>query len=343
MPSSSSSSLPVVRLVLAAGAASLLLSTSVAGAQEVETEAVVVPDRPQGAGGDSRYAIDRTTLYGDDARVPLPLVVVATSSVSYTNIGADPTYVSSPYPTQGPGCYTSAGLKQTCYSTFSNNTAQPGISTIITGEMGVLPHISILGNIMIGGGIPTNGSSAGSTASAVPNPDIGGTASLRVQVFPYSWTRLHGVVSVGYVREAWNPPVYNDDANPAVWIPGTLGGTNGGYFQLAMSGDVGRIRMDGMFHAQHTFAPGRDPLDITVDLNASIRIVGRFRAGLEYVGQDLEESFSPGAEGGPRHFLGPVASIQTWNDRLTVIGGPAIGLSSISPDFVARVAASVGF
>jgi len=151
------------------------------------------------------------------------------------------------------------------------------------------------------------------------------------------------VVSLGYDREGWNPPVYNDDANPAYWIPGTRGGTNGGFFQLAMSGDVGRFRFGGMFHGQHTFAPGRDPLDITVDLDAMVRIVGRFRAGLEYVGQDLEESFSPGAEGGPRHFLGPVASVQLWSDRLTLIGGPAIGLSSISPDFVARVAASVGF
>jgi hypothetical protein len=50
-----------------------------------------------------------------------------------------------------------------------------------------------------------------------------------------------------------------------------------------------------------------------------------------------------GAEGGARHFLGPIASLQLWHDRVTIVGGPAIGLSSISPDFVARVAASVGF
>jgi hypothetical protein len=98
-----------------------------------------------------------------------------------------------------------------------------------------------------------------------------------------------------------------------------------------------------MFHGQHTFAEGRDPLDVTVDLNASYRILGEFRLGAEYVGQDLEESFSPGAEGGARHFLGPIASLQLWNRRVTVIGGPVVGLSSISPDFVARVAASVGF
>ena len=173
--------------------------------------------------------------------------------------------------------------------------------------------------------------------------NVGGTAALRVGVLPSSWKNLHAVVALGYVREAWNPPVYNDDIAPAAWIPGTVGGTNGGYFQVAMSGDIGRFRMNGMFHGQHTFADGRDPLDITVDLNASYRIAGHFRAGLEYVGQDLEETFSPGAEGGPRHFMGPVASIQLWNERVTVIGGPAVGLSALSPDFVARVAASVGF
>jgi hypothetical protein len=311
------------------------------GATSGAAEVAVEPDVLRETNA-SRYAIDRTTLYGDDARVPQPWVIIATSSVSYTNVGSDPTYVSSPYPNLGPGCYTAGGAARTCYSTFSNNTAQPGVSTILTAEMGIFPRVSILGNFMIGGGIPTNGPSS-SNASDVPNPDIGGTAAVRVNVFPYSWTHLHGVVSGGYVREAWNPPVYNDDATPAYWIPGTLGGTNGGYFQLAMSGDIGRFRLDGMFHGQHTFAPGRDPLDITVDLNASFRIVGRFRAGLEYVGQDLEETFSPGAEGGPRHFLGPVASIQAWNDRITVIGGPALGLSAISPDFVARVAASVAF
>jgi hypothetical protein len=110
-----------------------------------------------------------------------------------------------------------------------------------------------------------------------------------------------------------------------------------------MSGDVGRLRLGGMFHGQHTFADGRDPLDITVDLGATYRLVGGFRAGIEYLGQDLEESFSPGAEGGPRHFIGPVAALQVWHDRLTIVGGPSVGLSYISPDFVARLAASVGF
>jgi hypothetical protein len=311
-------------------AVSVLLASSLAEADEpVVVADPPLADRPQGDGGESRYAIDRTSLYGDDARIPLPWTVVATSSFSYTNIGSDPTVVSGTGPQAG--CQTLGGAKQPCYSTFAGNTAQPGGEMIVTGELGLLPHLSLLGNVMVG---------AGGTGG-VPSPDVGGTAALRVSVFPSSWTRAHFVISGGYIREAYNPPAYDDDHNK--WVPGQAEGINAGYFQLAMSGDIGRLRLGGTFHGQHTFADGRDPLDIMVDLGASYRIIGGFRAGIEYVGQDLEESFSPGAEGGPRHFLGPVASLQLWNNRLTLVGGPSVGLSYISPDFVARVAASVGF
>jgi hypothetical protein len=319
-------------LAMAAGV--IVAFSGSARAQEAETW--VAPDRPQGEGGESRYAIDRTTLYGDDARIPLPMVIVATTSFTYTNIGGDPTQVTGAGSMNAtrPGCNTAGGVPQPCYSDFSGNTAQPGGSMIVTGEFGLLPHLSLLGNVMVG---------LAPGQAGVPSSDVGGTAALRVGVFPLSWTRLHGVVSAGYIREAYNPPVYNDDVAVPYWIPAHAGGVNAGFFQLALSGDVGRFRLNGMFHGQHTFAAGRDPLDLTVDLNASYRVIGEFRAGIEYVGQDLEESFSPGAEGGPRHFLGPVASIQLFDDRLTLIGGPAVGLSYISPDFVARVAASVGF
>jgi hypothetical protein len=290
-------------------------------------------DRPTTTELPPTHEIDRTSLYGDDARVPVPMTVVATSSFSYTNVGTDPTQVSSPYPAAGVGCYTAGGESRPCYASFASNTAQPGAQMIIAGELGLLPRLSVLGTFMTGFG----------GSGGVPNPDVGGAVGLRLRLLPESWTRTHLVVSGGYIREAYNPPVYDDDKTPAVWLPGSAGGTNAGYAQLAFSGDVGRFRLGGTFHAQHTFADGRDPLDVMVDLGASIRVVSEFRLGAEYVGQDLEESFDPGAEGGARHFLGPTASMQFWNRRITVVGGPAIGLSAISPDFVARIGASVGF
>src|ERR1700677_4990659 len=101
-------------LCWSAAFASLLPLARVAEAQEVTVTPVVEvdrpgtpPDRPTAAGGDARYQIDRTTLYGDDARVPLPWVVVATSSFSYTNIGGDPTVVTGTGPTAG--CKTPSG------------------------------------------------------------------------------------------------------------------------------------------------------------------------------------------------------------------------------------------
>jgi hypothetical protein len=315
----------VVTLTLAASPARAADPSSVNG--------VTPPDRVEETELPSRHEIDRTSLYGDDARIPLPMTVVATSSLSYTSIGSDPTQVSSPFPKEGAGCYTASGQQKACYSTFAGNTAQPGGQLVVAGEVGLLPRLSVLGSIMTGfGGV-----------GSVPSPDVGGIVALRYQLLPSSWTHTHLVLSGGYIREAYNPPVYDDDKNPAVWLPGTATGTNAGYFQLAMSGDVGRLRLGGTFHGQHTFADGRDPLDIMVDLGASYRIVGDFRLGAEYVGQDLEESFSPGAEGGARHFMGPTASLQVWGRRVTIVGGPSVGLSALSPDFVARIGASVGF
>jgi hypothetical protein len=305
-----------------------LLAAGLAHSQEDPT-----PDRSQNVGSEARYAIDRTSLYGDDAHVAAPMTVIATASFSYTNIGADPTYLSSPYPNQTAGCFTASRVPQPCYSTFAGNTAQPGGTSILTGELGLLPRVSVVGSVMVGFG----------GEGGVPSPDVGGTAAVRVSVLPDSWTHTHLVISGGYIREAYNSPVYDDDKSPAVWLPGQAGGVNAGYVQLAMSGDVGRFRLGGTFHGQHTFADGRDPLDVMVDLGASYRVAGTFRAGLEYVGQDLEETFSPGAEGGPRHFLGPVASLQLFHERVTIVGGPSVGLSYISPDFVARVAGSVAF
>jgi hypothetical protein len=215
---SSSSRLPYVARVVVSAAVTLLLPlTGMARAQEAETVEVerptVIPDRPIAEGGDARYQIDRTSLYGDDARIPLPMTAIATSSFSYTNVGSDPTQVSGSG--ANLGCRTGAGVNQPCYSTFSGNTAQPGGTMIIGGELGLFSHVSVMGNVMVGAG----------GQGGVPSPDMGGTAALRLQVLPDSWTHAHFVISGGYVREAWNPPAYDDDNNK--WIAGQPGGVNG--------------------------------------------------------------------------------------------------------------------
>lgn len=322
---------PFARAALAL-AVPLSLLAGPARADEPDGSSVgpAAPDRPTPSQDETKHAIDRTWLYGDDARVPAPLVLVASSSLSYTDIGNSPTRVSFPQPNVAD-CVNASGGEQRCYAGFAGNTAQPGGALLIGGELGLLPRISVQGNVLVGI----------SSGTGVPSPNAGGTASLRVSVFPDSWNNAHLVLSGGYIREAWGGPVFNDDNH--TWLPGSPHGDDGMFFQIATSGDVGRLRLAGMVHGEHIFSTGRDPLDFMVDLGVTYRVLGSLRAGLEYVGQDLEETFSPGAEGGARHFLGPIASLQLFRDRLTLVAGPSLGLSSGSPDFVARAAASYGF
>jgi hypothetical protein len=288
------------------------------------------PDKPAPDSDDRRYAIDRTWVYGDDARIPLPLTAIATTSASYANVGNSPTRISYPQ-ANVTSCVTAQGVPQPCYSSFAGNTAQPGVSMLVGGELGLLPRLSVQGNVMAGLGGGTD----------VPNPSVGGTASLRFSVFPDARQDLQLVLSGGYVREAWGGPVYDDDVGK--WLPGNPNGDNGMFLQAAIRADIARLRLGGTLHGEHIFADGRDPLDVMVDVGASYLLVGTLRGGVEYVGQDLEETFSPGAEGGARHFLGPIASAQFFDDRLTLVAGPSVGLSRISPDFVARAGASLGF
>lgn len=308
----------------------IAISVVMFAAETARADEPPLTEQPVEQGTDSRAQIDRTWLYGDDARVPLPLTAVATSSLSYTSVGNSPTRISYPQPNV-PSCVNAAGAAQPCYSNFAANTAQPGAMVLVGGELGLLPRTSLQANVMAGLGGGTD----------VPSPNLGATVSLRFSVLPEALQQLHLTVSVGYIREAWGGPVYDDDDNK--WLPGNPNGDNGAFIQGAISGDVGPMRLAGTLHGEHIFADGRDPLDVMVNLGASCRIVGSFRAGLEYVGQDLEETFSPGAEGGARHFFGPIASLQLLGDRITLVAGPSVGLSRISPDFVARAGASLGF
>jgi hypothetical protein len=266
-----------------------------------------------------RHQIDRTWLYADDARVPQPLSVVAMASTSYTDVG------SSPFRVAGV-------VVPTKYAAFAGNTAQPGVMTSLGAELGLLPRVSVvaLGQLEV----------AGETS----HPNGGGVAGLRVLLTPTSWGRFHVVASGGYLRESWAGPVFDDDKNQ--WTAGNPDGDNGMWFQAAVSGDIGRLRMVGNLHAEHVFSAGRDPLDVMVDLGATYRIAGGFRAGLEWVGQDLEETFSPGAEGGARMFIGPIASYQLLRERLSIVAGPALGFSQATgeaPSFTGRLALAYGF
>jgi hypothetical protein len=287
------------------------IPTVAAAAPPSEPDAVVEKGPPA-------RSIDRTWLYADDGRVAAPLTLIGTTSTSYTDVGSSPFRVAST-------------VLPTKYRVFGANTAEPGAALAVGGELGLFPRVSVmaLGQVGVGG---VNGASGGAVAG------------LRVQLSPASWSHVHVAASGGYLRQAWDGPHFNEDAG--TWLPGSPGGANGAWVQAAVSADVGRVRFVGNVHGEHVFASGRDPLDMMVDLGATVRVVGRLRAGAELVGQDLEEVFTRAAEGGARMFVGPIASMQLLDDRLSLVAGPAIGVSQVTgeaPSFVGRVAASYGF
>ncbi len=277
-------------------------------------------DAAEPLAGAAPQAIDRTWLYLDDARIPAPLKVIGTFNVSYTNVGS---------PTRIGG--------QLEYNSFALNTAQPGAMFGVGGEIGLFSHVSIMTTVDLNAG------------GEGPSPSAGIIAGLRVSALPDSFRTSHLVVSAGYLREAWQGPQYNDDnpacmpAAPGCWSPGKPYGDSGAWIQASFSQDVSRVRLAATVHGEHVFATGRDPLDIMVQAGASVQVVGGFRLGAEYVGQDLEESFDPGAEGGARHFAGPVASLQLLRDRLSIVAGPSFGLNARSPELLGRAGASFGF
>jgi hypothetical protein len=136
-------------------------------------------------------------------------------------------------------------------------------------------------------------------------------------------TTTGAVVSGGFLRE--------------------LSGSNGAWGRLTLSQDLGRVRLGSTLHVEHVFATGHDALDYMALAGGNVRLVHDLRAGVEYIGEDLEESISPEAEGGVRHFAGPNVSIALFDRRMTLVGGPAFGLSSRSPRAVGRLTLAMVF
>jgi hypothetical protein len=113
--------------------------------------------------------------------------------------------------------------------------------------------------------------------------------------------------------------------------------SNGTWIRFAITQDLQRLRLGATLHAEHVFAAGRDPIDVLVMAGASYAISGPLRAGIEYVAQDIEETFGSEAEAGVRQFLGPQMQLDLFDRRLSVAGGPAFGIGQQSPAFSGRL------
>jgi hypothetical protein len=252
------------------------------------------------------HAIDRSWLYLDDARVAASGAVIGATSASYTTVGYSPDPSSAPY------------------RAFAANTAQRGVIAAFGAEAGVLPRVSLeaVGQMQLGG------------EGAGVNP--GALAAARFQLSPPSWQNVHLTASAGYLHETWSTPSPSSDAT-------ANGGGDGAWASFAVAFDVQRLRLGMTTLGEHVFARGRDGVDVMVQAGVSYRVMTWLRAGVEWVGQDLEETFADQAEGGARHFIGPTAAVQLLHDRLTIVAGPSLGLSNRSPNALGRLALAYGF
>jgi len=114
------------------------------------------------------------------------------------------------------------------------------------------------------------------------------------------------------------------------------GGANGVSTLAAASLDLGRVRVAGNLRADRIFAAGRDRLDTFMMAGASTRIAGGLRAGVEYVGQDLEGMFAADAEGGARHAIGPTVALDLDGGRYQLAVGAGFGIGPRSPEAIVR-------
>lgn len=302
---------PPRAVAIAAAGIAVASASRVCLADDTPPQAPAAPDHTSTEEPGSHRAIDRTWLYLDDARTPAQWQVVGTTSFAYTTVGSNPDRAASPY------------------RAFAFNTAQPGALLSLGAEVGLLPWLSLdtLGQVNAGG------------ASSAASP--GAIVGLRARVTPESWKNVSVVASGGYVRETWAGPTKDGDTGE--FTGAQPHGDNGAWAQAAVTADIQRLRVGFTAHGEHIFADGRDSVDVMLKAGVNYRVVEWFRAGVEWVGQDLEESFGDGAEGGARHFVGPTASVQLLHDRLTIVGGPSVGLSSTSPQLLGRLALAYGF
>jgi hypothetical protein len=122
-----------------------------------------------------------------------------------------------------------------------------------------------------------------------------------------------------------------------------LAGALGVSARLAASYDFGNFRVAANAHLAHVFADGRDALDYLMFAGVSYAILPQLRLGAEWIGQDLEESFKDGAEGGAKSYLGPTVAVDLDHSRVQIVFAPSYGLSPQSARVLGRVGVVVGF
>ena len=114
-------------------------------------------------------------------------------------------------------------------------------------------------------------------------------------------------------------------------------GAYGMWVCAAGSWGTGPLLVEVNGYAERVFASGRDSLDYAVMGGGSWRFLDWFRAGAEYVGQDLEEMDGDGAEGGARQAVGPNVAFELDRGRYQIVAATLFGIGALSPTALVRV------
>jgi len=221
----------------------------------------------------------------------------------------DPTRIAAPGRAVGLMRVTYGGGSPT--RPFAGNLATSGALFEIGGEVGLVDNLSLLA-------IGAQGENGAGSAQT------GAMLGLRWSLLPQSVRKTHLVLSGGVLRE--------------------LQGSAGAWARASFGHDAGAVRFAASLHAERLFTSGRDAVDVIATAGATIRLLDAVRAGIEYVGQDLEGTFDDKeAEGGPRHLIGPMISAALFGQRLSAAAGPALALGTGQTHVLGRAALTYQF
>jgi len=197
---------------------------------------------------------------------------------------------------------------------FAANTGTPGAAAELGGELG------------LGAGFSVQASAVRGSSFVDDTGATGGMAGVRFSVLPASIENWQLVLNAGWLHE--------------------LAGANGVYSTIQAGFETGPVRSQLSLHVEHLFQEGRDAVDVMVTAGVAVKVVSFMSLGVEYVGQDLESTFinnGADSEGGARHLLGPTIAFAVIENRLSIVGGPALAMGATNLRVVARLALSYGF
>jgi hypothetical protein len=178
-------------------------------------------------------------------------------------------------------------------------------------EAGLLPRLSLFGTTML--------------AESIGHSDVGAVAvqaGARVVLTNPRAQHFRLVLQASFLRE------FGADL-------GVAGELTGSY-------ELGRVRLAASLHAEHVFAPGRDPVDLYAVVGVSVRVHRLVRVGAEYVAEDIEAGLDDDAEQGARQYAGPDVALSLWSNRVLVTAGTAVQIAR-APGLLARAAVTYVF